>query len=86
MTSIGLGPGYAILVPFVGKDLHIQKEELQWILNAYSISSVNNNFKPMSLHPYGNAHFGSAHRRVSFFSVGDWQTSTVANWCGLLGT
>ena len=42
ITSIGLGPAYAISVPYVGKDLHIQKEDLQWILNAYSISSVNN--------------------------------------------
>ncbi|KAI9433575.1 efflux transporter [Lactarius indigo] len=40
MTSIGLGPAYAISVPYVGKDLHIQKENLQWILNAYSISSA----------------------------------------------
>jgi hypothetical protein len=42
MTSIGLGPAFAISVPYVGKDLHIQKEDLQWILNAYSISSVSN--------------------------------------------
>ena len=42
LTSIGLGPAYAISVPYAGKDLHIQKEDLQWILNAYSISSVNN--------------------------------------------
>ncbi|KAI9464423.1 MFS general substrate transporter [Lactarius psammicola] len=40
LTSIGLGPAYAISVPYVGKDLHIQKENLQWILNAYSISSA----------------------------------------------
>ena len=41
LTSIGLGPAFAISVPYAGKDLHIQKEDLQWILNAYSISSVN---------------------------------------------
>ncbi|KAH9000087.1 major facilitator superfamily domain-containing protein [Lactarius akahatsu] len=40
LTSIGLGPAYAISVPYAGKDLHIQKENLQWILNAYSISSA----------------------------------------------
>ncbi|KAH9052314.1 efflux transporter [Lactarius vividus] len=40
LTSIGLGPAYSISVPYAGKDLHIQKENLQWILNAYSISSA----------------------------------------------
>ncbi|KAH9072349.1 efflux transporter [Lactarius deliciosus] len=40
MITIGLGPAYAISLPYVGKDLHIQKENLQWILNAYSISSA----------------------------------------------
>ncbi|KAH9024609.1 efflux transporter [Lactarius hengduanensis] len=40
LTSIGLGPAYAISVPYAGKDLHIQKENLQWILSAYSISSA----------------------------------------------
>ncbi|KAI9464426.1 efflux transporter [Lactarius psammicola] len=40
VMSIGLGPAYAMSVPYVGKDLHIQKENLQWILNAYSISSA----------------------------------------------
>ncbi|KAH9024608.1 major facilitator superfamily domain-containing protein [Lactarius hengduanensis] len=44
LTSIGLGPAYAISAPYAGKDLHIQKENLQWILNAYSISSVNSMF------------------------------------------
>lgn len=39
--SIGLGPAYAISVPYAGKDLHIPKDGLQWILNAYSISSVS---------------------------------------------
>lgn len=41
LLSIGLGPAYAISVPYAGKDLHIPKDGLQWILNAYSISSVN---------------------------------------------
>ena len=41
LMSIGLGPAYAISVPYAGKDLHIPKDGLQWILNAYSISSVS---------------------------------------------
>ncbi|KAI9440323.1 major facilitator superfamily-domain-containing protein [Lactarius indigo] len=40
LTSIGLCPAYAISVPYANKDLHIQKENLQWIFNAYSISSA----------------------------------------------
>ena len=85
LASIGLGPAFAISVPYAGKDLHIQKENLQWILNAYSISSVNN-FRRMRRHRYGKAHVDPAHRHASFFSVADWQTSTVANECGLLDT
>ncbi|KAI9433577.1 hypothetical protein H4582DRAFT_2082209 [Lactarius indigo] len=34
LTSIGLCPAYAISVPYAGKDLHIQKENLQWIQRA----------------------------------------------------
>jgi MFS family permease len=52
LTSIGLGPAYAISVPSVGKDLHIQKDKLQWILNSYSISSVSDS----SYETHGNAH------------------------------
>ena len=40
--SIALGPSVSILLPYTGKDLDIPKENLQWILNAYSISSVSN--------------------------------------------
>jgi len=40
MMSIALGASVSILLPYVGKDLHIPKENLQWILNAYSISSA----------------------------------------------
>ncbi|KAI9464425.1 major facilitator superfamily domain-containing protein [Lactarius psammicola] len=40
MMSIALGPPVSILLPYAGKDLHIQKENWQWILNAYSISSA----------------------------------------------
>ena len=85
VMSIGLGPAYAMSVPYAGKDLHIQKENLQWILNAYSISSVNN-FRRMQRYRYEKAHVDPAHRHASFFSVADWQTSTVANECGLLDT
>ncbi len=49
MMSIALGPPVSVLLPYADKDLHIQKENLQWILNAYSISSVNN-FKRMQRH------------------------------------
>lgn len=38
--SIALGPSVSILLPYTGKDLHIPKENLQWIINAYSISSA----------------------------------------------
>jgi hypothetical protein len=85
LMSTGLGSTYAISVPSAGKDLHIKKEDLQWILNAYSISSVNK-FKHVQQHRYGSTHFGPAYRHVSFFPVGDWQTCMVAGECGLLDT
>ncbi|KAI0251788.1 putative efflux transporter [Lactifluus subvellereus] len=40
MMNIALGPAVAISLPYAGKDLHIQKGDLQWIVNAYSISSA----------------------------------------------
>ncbi|KAI9433578.1 MFS general substrate transporter [Lactarius indigo] len=40
MMSIALGPPVSILLPYAGRDLHIQKENLQWVVNAYSISSA----------------------------------------------
>ncbi|KAH9004480.1 efflux transporter [Lactarius hatsudake] len=40
MMSIALGPPVSVLLPYADKDLHIQKENLQWIINAYSISSA----------------------------------------------
>ncbi|KAH9000088.1 efflux transporter [Lactarius akahatsu] len=40
MMSIALGPPVSVLLPYADKDLHIQKEDLQWIINAYSISSA----------------------------------------------
>ena len=42
MMSVALGPSVSVLLPYAGKDLHIQQEDLQWIVNAYSLSSVNN--------------------------------------------
>ena len=40
MITSALGSAVTISLPYVGEDLHIQKESLQWILSAYSISSV----------------------------------------------
>ncbi|KAI0251756.1 efflux transporter [Lactifluus subvellereus] len=38
--NIALGSAIAISLPYAGKDLHIQKVDLQWIVNAYSIGSA----------------------------------------------
>ncbi|KAF8261648.1 efflux transporter [Lactarius quietus] len=40
MMSTALGPSVSVLLPYAGKDLHIQQEDLQWIVNAYSLSSA----------------------------------------------
>ncbi len=40
MMSTALGPSVSVLLPYAGENLHIQKENLQWIVNAYSITSV----------------------------------------------
>ena len=40
MITSALGSAVTISLPYIGEDLHIQKENLQWILSAYSISSV----------------------------------------------
>lgn len=42
MMSVALGPSVSVLLPYAGKDLHIQQVDLQWIVNSYSLSSVNN--------------------------------------------
>lgn len=42
MMSVALGPSVSVLLPYAGKDLHIQQVDLQWIVNAYSLSSVIN--------------------------------------------
>ncbi|KAH9031335.1 efflux transporter [Lactarius pseudohatsudake] len=40
MMSTALGPPVSVLLPYASEDLHIQKENLQWIVSAYSISSA----------------------------------------------
>jgi hypothetical protein len=40
MITTALGPAVTISLSYVGEDLHIRKNDLQWILSAYSISSV----------------------------------------------
>jgi|SRR6266850_3580584 len=40
MITSALGSAFTISLPYVGEDLGIQKNHLQWILSAYSISSV----------------------------------------------
>ena len=49
MISSALGSAVTISLPYMGKDLNIRKGDLQWILSAYSISSVSiscNNISP----------------------------------------
>ncbi|KAI0272298.1 efflux transporter [Gloeopeniophorella convolvens] len=38
--SIAMGPAVAITLPAAAKDLNIQSNDLQWIINAFSISSA----------------------------------------------
>jgi hypothetical protein len=40
MITSALGSAFTISLPYIGDDLGIQKNHLQWILSAYSISSV----------------------------------------------
>jgi hypothetical protein len=40
MITTALGPAVTISLSYVGEDLDIRKNDLQWILSAYSISSV----------------------------------------------
>ncbi|KAH9967497.1 efflux transporter [Russula dissimulans] len=40
MITTGLGSALTISLPYAGDDLHIPKNDLQWILSAYSISSA----------------------------------------------
>ena len=49
MITSALGSAVTISLPYMGKDLNIRKGDLQWILSAYSISSVSilcNNASP----------------------------------------
>ena len=41
MITSALGPAFSIFLPYVGDDLNIQRDDLQWIMSAYSISSVS---------------------------------------------
>jgi len=41
MITSALGSAVTISLPYMGKDLDIRKGDLQWILSAYSISSVS---------------------------------------------
>lgn len=41
MITSALGSAVTISLPYTGKDLNIRKGDLQWILSAYSISSVS---------------------------------------------
>ena len=40
MITSALGSAFTISLPYVGEDLNIQKQDLQWILSAYSTTSV----------------------------------------------
>lgn len=41
MITSALGSAVTISLPYMGNDLNIRKGDLQWILSAYSISSVS---------------------------------------------
>ena len=79
MMNVALGPAIAISLPYAGKDLHIQKDDLQWIVNAYSISSVSISCAGVLL---SSTHL--AHRHVSFFLAGGLQIFMAENLSGLL--
>ena len=81
MITSALGSAVTISLPYVGKDLNIRKDDLQWILSAYSISSVSVSCSTVSQ----NLTY-LAHRRVSFSFVDDLQIFTAANLSGLLDT
>lgn len=79
VVNVALGPTIAISIPYTGKDLNIQKNNLQWIVNAYSISSVG---IPSDSVSCSLAHL--RHRHASFFFAGGLQIFTAANLSGLL--
>ena len=80
MITSALGSAVTISLPYVGKDLNIQKDDLQWILSAYSISSVS------VLCTVSQSLTYLARRLVSFSFVGDLQIFTAANSFGLSDT
>ena len=51
MITSAFGSAVTISLPYVGEDLHIQKESLQWILSAYSISSVRGSYNNVFTEP-----------------------------------
>ena len=79
MMYIALGSAVAVALPYAGKDLHIQKDDLQWIVNAYSISSVGISYDSV---PFRSIHL--AHRHASFFLAVGSQIFTAENLSGLL--
>ena len=79
MITSALGSAVTISLPYVGEDLHIQKESLQWILSAYSISSVRGSSNDVSL---SLADF--AHRPASSSFLDDLRIFMDVNSSGLL--
>ena len=56
-------------LPTIGKEFHLQENELQWLVSAYPLSSVR--FLIMLLTPYWLSHL-----RVAYFLYSDeWRTS-----------
>ena len=81
MITSALGSAVTISLPYVGKDLNVQKDELQWVLSAYSISSVSILYSAVS---QSLAYL--THRLASFSFVGDLQIFMGENSSGLLDT
>ncbi len=81
MITSALGSAVTISLPYVGKDLNIQKGDLQWVLSAYSISSVSILCSTASQRL---AYLTLTHRLASFSFVGDLQIFTDANSSGSL--
>ncbi len=50
-SAFAFGSAVTISLPYVGEDLHIQKGSLQWILSAYSISSVRGSYNNVFAEP-----------------------------------
>jgi hypothetical protein len=74
VMNVALGPAFAISIPYTGKDLNIQKNNMQWIVSAYSISSVGLSCGGIS---FSSPHL--AHRDASFFFGAGSQIFTDAN-------